>query len=221
MADDYETCATCGAEFVVADTGDLGCWFHPAKMNMETLHYPCCGASEYDGACRVHAQNPRRTPQGCHRIDHFGDIEARLAVVNHRPYAVVPLEQVLAQTPELARPDGHRVFHISQESDLDDARRALTVRVPETWPGKGNHSGRLDIDLRQEHVALRQALLDRERESVMLTDVTDPYELEWERRTQGIQASSVPNFVPFVLFLRMDSGADSTRAARRSAPCAY
>lgn len=220
MAADYETCTTCGSEFVAADTGDLGCWFHPAKMNMETLHYPCCGASEHDGACLVHAQNPRRHPQGCHRIDHFSDIEARLTVINHRPYAIVPLEQALTQTPELSRPDDYRVFHISQESDLD-ARGTLTVRVPETWPGKGNNSGRMDIDLRQEHDALRQALLDHERESVELTDVTDPYALEWERRTHGIQASSVPNFVPFVLFLRMDSGTDSTRAARRTDPCAY
>ena len=225
----YEICISCGAPFTLADAGSLGCWFHPAHLDANTLHRPCCNGAEPDGACLAHTQSSRRRPLGCHRIDHFSDSDSRYKATHHRPYGIAALDQVHQCMLGVSEPDERMVFHISSPEELDRYGTKFTVRVPSTWSreddGTDNANvadGRLRIDLRAEHDQLREALIERERDD-MLDDATgaDAYAAEWDRTRNGHRSTTVPDFIPFALFLRVDPERDDKRAAFVNTPCRY
>lgn len=187
-----EKCFFCGGNVVV---GVWRCRSHVRKLNVNTEHYACCGAAHAQSACKTHRDAANALPQGCHRIDCTATLEERMVLLDVRPYCVAPLSDLPPQfKPEVS------FFFRSKESLQKNLRLPL--------PSQRS----IVIDPEKEHDTLREKL------QAMLPAIgdfgdggeddddaaNDPFSVEWRAMSGDGNTATIPDFIPFVIILRVD-----------------
>jgi hypothetical protein len=155
-------------------------------------------------------------------MDHFATTYERDRVLKERPYTLAPLDQVRSSMTYAAQPNGSSVIHITDERQL--SQRDFSLKLPRGWKGTGDVvKDRIYPDLRAEHDALRQAIIDRDRDSQSQDSygADSTYTTEWNRYMDEVKDISTPAFIPFAIIMRVSPDPDAERSVNRHAPCMY
>lgn len=191
-------CIGCGYQYDQLSGGSLGCHMHTGPLDSNS-HYTCCGMSDSRGTCIAHAEATREMVPGCRSVDHCGMFDERRRLLT-RPYGVCSLAQAQAM-PAIATANNKTVFHFETQ---DGMPTSICIDVPKPL---GDHEGKLEVNLVEEHAQLRLLLVASVDE---FTHSTDPYECEWDASCGHVE-SATPDFVPFALFMRVSAEMSPTR----------